>query len=202
MRRDIPAYLADDVGAGYRNAFFPSDAMAAVQACELPADALLRKYLHGGAYADCYFVDVAGAISHVEYVEAFYTTAVIKVERRLLGWFVAKPSTDRDARDLARGELDCFAAWTVEARSPDQLLLTDFQGRTRSWLMRAPAATTASACTRLYFGSAVVPTTRARSGQAGMGVAFRALLRFHKLYSRVLLRAAVSRLERGLSNAR
>ena len=28
--------------------------MAAIQACALPVDALLCKYLHGGAYADCY----------------------------------------------------------------------------------------------------------------------------------------------------
>ena len=176
--------------------------MAAVQACELPAGALLRKYLHGGGYADCYFVEVARPVSHVEFVEAFYTTAIFKVERQLLARFVAKPSTDRDARELARGELDYFAAWTVEARSPDQVLLADFQGRTRSWLMCAPATTNASPRTRLYFGSAVVPPTRARSRQEGMGVTFKALLGFHKLYSRALLRAAASRLERVPSNAR
>ena len=44
--------------------------------------------------------------------------------------------------------------------------------------------------TKLYFGSAVVP----RRGSAGLGWQFTALLAFHKLYSRVLLRAARNRL--------
>ena len=170
--------------------------MAGIQPCELPADAFLRKYLHEGAYADCYVTEVARFVSHAEYVEAFYTTAVFKVERLLLAWFVSKPSTDLQVQELASGKVSSFAAWSVEARSPDQVLLSDFQGRTRTWLMRAPAATGAAASTRLYFGSAVVPIANARSGEARMGIAFSALLGFHKLYSRVLLHAAVSRLER------
>ena len=145
---------------------------------------------------DCYVIEVAKPVSHAEYVEAFYTTAVFKAERLLLAWFVAKPSTDLQARELAFGKATSFAAWSVEARCPDQLLLSDFQGRTRSWLMRAPAANDVSISTRLYFGSAVVPIAKVRSGERRMGVVFRALLGFHKLYSRVLLCAAVSRLER------
>ena len=170
--------------------------MATIQPCSLPDDALLSKYLHGGAYADCFVTEIARPVSHAEYVEAFYTTAVFKVERLLLAAFVARPSTDPQARELASGKADSFAAWTVEARGPDQLLLSDFQGRTRSWLMCAPAATNASTSTRLYFGSAVVPKATTRSGEARMGFVFSALLGFHKLYSRMLLRAAVSRLER------
>ncbi|NJN00825.1 MAG: hypothetical protein HC793_04460 [Aquincola sp.] len=48
--------------------------------------------------------------------------------------------------------------------------------------------------TRLFFGSAVVPRVDAQSGRRRMGVVFHALLGFHKLYSRALLSAAVSRL--------
>ena len=169
--------------------------MAAIQACALPADALLCKYLHEGAYADCYVTEVARPVSHAEYVEAFYTTAVFKAERLLLAWFVAKPSTDLQAQELGAGKVSSFAAWSVEARSPDQVLLSDFQGRTRSWLMRAPATSGTSGNTRLYFGSAVVPMANARSWEPRMGIVFRALLGFHKLYSRALLRAAASRLE-------
>jgi hypothetical protein len=167
-----------------------------IHACPLPADALLRKYLNAGAYADCYVTEVASPVSHAEYVEAFYTTAVFKAERLLLAWFVSRPSADLQARELASGKIDSFAAWTVEARTRDQILLTDFQGRTRSWLMLVPAAANTSAGTRLYFGSAVVPLMNPRSGESRMGAGFRALLGFHRLYSRVLLRAAVSRLER------
>ncbi len=176
--------------------------MAAIQACALPVDALLWEYLHRGAYADCYVTEVARHVSHAEYVEAFYTTAVFKAERLLLAWFVSRPSTDLQALELASGKISSFAAWRVEARSPDQVLLCDLRGRTRSWLMCARAVADASASTRLYFGSAVVPMANARSGEPRLGVVFRALLGFHKIYSRVLLRAAVSRLERSSPTAK
>ncbi|MCM5681585.1 hypothetical protein M8A51_18830 [Schlegelella sp. S2-27] len=169
--------------------------MAPIQRCELPEAALLRGYLQTGAYTDCYATDVARPVSHAQYVEAFYTTAVFKLERWLLARLVARPSTDLQAWELARGTRAVFAAWSVEARAADQLLMCDFHGRTRSWLMCVPTANGRAA--RLFFGSAVVPIVDRRSGQASMGRAFRALLGFHKLYSRILLRAAVARLARG-----
>jgi hypothetical protein len=168
--------------------------MTSIQPCELPNNTLLRRYLSSGAYADCYVTEIAGVISHAEYIEAFYTTWVFKLERQLIAWFVARPSTDAQAGELALGTRTSFAAWSVEAREPDQLLMSDFQGRTRSWLMSAVAADNQT--TRLFFGSAVVPTFGRREGQARMGFVFRALLGFHKLYSRILLRAAVNRLAR------
>jgi hypothetical protein len=158
--------------------------------CDLPPNALLRRYRDTGAYADCYCTEIAARVSHGEYVEAFYTTFVFKLERLLLKRLVAKPSTDEEARRLARGELDSFAAWTVEARAPDQLLMADFMGRTKSWLMVAPVG---DASTRLYFGSAVVPT-RDKAGKSAMGSPFNALLGFHKLYSRVLLASAAAKI--------
>ena len=170
--------------------------MSDMRTCDLPEGALLGRYLQGGAYADCYVVEVAGTISQAEYVEAFYTTAVFKVERRLLAWFVSRPSTDRQAGELAAGRTDSFAIWSVEGRRADQLLLSDLRGRTRSWLMAAPVGEGPPARTRLYFGSAVVPVEDARAGRPKFGFPFRALLGFHKLYSRALLGAAVSRLER------
>ena len=153
---------------------------------DLPADALLQRYREQGAYTDCFTIDVPGRVVHAAFVEAFYTTAVFKLERLLLALFVARPSNDEEARELAGGHREKFAAWSVEARAPGQLLMCDFAGSTRSWLMAVPAP--GNAGTRLYFGSAVV-----RSRQGG---AFRALLGFHKLYSRLLLRAAASRLRR------
>ena len=168
--------------------------MTSIEACELPHDALLRRYLGRGAYADCFVTELARPVRHAEYVEAFYTTAVFKLERMLLSWLVDRPSTDVQARELASGHVTSFAAWNVEARETNQVLLSDFQGRTRSWLMSAPSSGGRS--TMLYFGSAVVPIVDQRSGQSRMGLAFQALLGFHKLYSRVLLRAAVGRLAR------
>jgi hypothetical protein len=80
----------------------------------------------------------------------------------------------------------------VEARAPDQVLLCDFMGHTRSWLMVAPAE--APGGTRLYFGSVVVPERNARTGENDMPAVHRSLLGFHKLYSRMLLSAGARRL--------
>ncbi|MDY6948571.1 MAG: hypothetical protein SXG53_22950 [Pseudomonadota bacterium] len=161
-----------------------------IRTAELPSSALLRKYRHAGAYTDCYYVEVPGSSSLPRYVEAFYTTTVFKLERWLLTRFVAKPSSDLDARRVAHAEADSFAAWSVEERAPDQLLMCDFVERTRSWFMVEPMQ---GGSTRLYFGTAVVPV-RNRSGELALGAAYVSLMGFHKLYSRILLRAARSRL--------
>lgn len=166
--------------------------MASIRTCELPEGALLRAYRDRGAYTDCYVTEIDRPVSQAAYVEAFYTTAVFKLERLLLSWLAGRPSTDAEARALASGHAASFAAWDVEAREANQLLLSDFRGRTRSWLMSTPGALS----TRLYFGSAVVPITGGSSGPAGIGLGFRALLGFHKLYSRTLLQAASGRLRR------
>ena len=155
----------------------------------LPERAFLQEYVRGGAYTDCYSTLVAAPTSQAAYVEAFYTTRLFKLERLLLAWFISRPSTDAQARALAKGELAAYAAWDVERRSGEQLLMRDLHGRTRSWLMSEPEG----AGTRLYFGSAVVPVKDA-AGRPRMGAAYRLLLGFHKLYSRLLLGAAARRL--------
>jgi hypothetical protein len=160
--------------------------------CDLPPDALLRKYVTEGAYTDCYATDIATSVGFAEYVEAFYTTAPFKAERLVLRYLVRKPSSDADARHLAYGEADSFAAWSVEARAPAQLLVCDFLRRTRSWLMIAPLD---SGGTRLHFGTAIVPVG-VGSGKGRLGFPFNALLGFHHLYSQVLLRSARSRVLR------
>ncbi len=170
-------------------------AMDSIQPGELPQGALLEKYKQQGAYTDCYSVVVPRPISHSEYVEAFYTTPLFKVERFILATLASRPSTDNQARQLATGEVESFAVWSVEGRAKDQLLLCDFLGRTRSWLMSATDEKHNPACTRLYFGSAVVPERHTENGQE-FGFGFHALLGFHRLYSRALLRSAVSRLAR------
>jgi hypothetical protein len=164
--------------------------MARISKSELPSGALLARYRANGAYTDCYTTTVPHRVAHARYVEAFYTTPLFKVERLLLAWFVGRPSTDAEAQRLAAGEITTFAAWSVEAREADQLLLCDFKGHTRSWLMSAPDPNAPSPATILFFGSAVVP----QKPHGPMGTGFRALLGFHHLYSRALLRSAVSRL--------
>lgn len=164
---------------------------------ELPDSALPSQCQRDGSYVDCYATEIDRLVSHADFVEAFHTSRVFKLERLILAWFVARPSTDAQARDLASGKTDAFAAWHVEGRASDQLLMRDFTGRTLSWLMTVPTAD--KRATRLYFGSAMVPVVDRRTGQQRMGFGFRALLGFHQLYSRVLLRAAAYRLVRAPS---
>jgi hypothetical protein len=188
--------LFEVLAAGLLLVYILRLAVPAIEKRELPEGALLRRYLRSGAYADCYVTEIARQVTHAEYVAAFYTTPLFKLERLILAWLVARPSTDAQVQALAAGRLDAFAAWTVEARANDQLLLSDFRGRTRSWLMVEEARINGAPGARLYFGSAVVPVTDRKSGQATPGICFRALLGFHRLYSQALLQSAKSRLTR------
>lgn len=155
----------------------------------LPPGALLSRYEGRGGYADCFVATVPGQVTQAAYVEAFYTTGLFKLERLVLAVLVARPSTDLDARRLATGEASKFAAWTVEAREADQILLCDFLGSSRSWLMSVADAASPGTTT-LFFGTALVP----RRGAGRLDIGFRALVPFHRLYARALLRAAVRRL--------
>ena len=172
--------------------------MASIQASPLPPQTLLGRYASTGAYTDCYTTEVARPVSQAQYVEAFYTGGVFKLERRLLSLFLSRPSTDAQARQLAVGELGSFSAWRVEDRTANELLMCAVGGRTRSWLMvsAGPEQTT-----RLYFGSAVVPVPNKTTGKPSMGFVFKALLGFHRLYSRVLLGSARARLTHAVHRA-
>lgn len=170
--------------------------MASIEKLALPADALLARYIRPNYYTDCYSTVIAADVSHADFVNAFYTTCLFRLERFILTFAVKKPSTDADVASLANGTASRFAAWTVEARAENQLLLCDFRGRTRSWLMIAPESEYEISGTRLYFGSAVVPVRDDESDAESVGWAFTALLGFHKLYSRALLYSARVRLAR------
>jgi hypothetical protein len=167
--------------------------MPSVLSAPLPPHALLATYRESGAYTDGYVTTLDRPVALASYIDAFYTTPLFKLERLILAAFAGRPSTDLQARQLAIGQLDTFAAWRVEARQADQILLADLSGRTRSWLMVAPSE---GGGTQLYFGSAVVPVADPASGQRRMGLAFRALLGFHTLYSRALLFSARRKLTR------
>lgn len=164
--------------------------MLRIHATSLPADALLAAYARSGAYTDCYSASVAQHISLAGFMEAFYTTRLFKAERWILAHTFGLPSTDKQARELARGAKESFAAWQVEAREPYQAILA--AGRTRSWFMVQPCSVGSDRSTSVLFGSAIVPRQR-----GGLGWQYRGLLGFHKLYSRLLLGAAIRRLATG-----
>ena len=157
----------------------------AVAPAELPDGALLERYRAEGGHVDCYVAEVPRSVDLGQLITAFYTSAAFRPERWLISAVLGKKAQDSDVARLAAGETTRFSAWSVEARCDVQILLCDYQGRTRSWLMVKPI----DGGTRLHFGSAVVAQKR----PADRAI-FSALLGFHRFYSRVLLNSAVKRL--------
>lgn len=158
-----------------------------IEKCTVPANTLLSKYSINGSYADCYCTEIPKSVSFPEFILAFYTTPLFKLERFILKYTASRPSTDIQAKQLADGVSKEFAAWDVEGRGENEILMCDFSGRTRSWLMVAPLNDQRM---RLYFGSAVVPIRNPQTGKSSMGWVFQGLLGFHQIYSVLLLYSA------------
>ncbi len=161
--------------------------MTVTKSEEFPAGAMLEAYARSGAYTDCFLGAVDRPVSLSEYLDSFYSTWVFRVERWILGAFVGSPSSDDDVRELASGSASEFAAWRVEDRDLNQIVLA--AGPTRSWLMVEVEDAAGSSQSVLYFGSAVVPR-----GSGRVGWYFRVFAGLHVMYSRVLLGAAIRRL--------
>ena len=159
---------------------------------DLPEDALLRRYKpEDGHYTDCFRAEMPREVSLAAYVEAFYTARLFRIERAILRLTGQGRSTDAEAAAVAIGTRASFAAWTVEDRTTEQLLMCDAHGATRSWFK----AEAAESRTRLYFGSAIV----ARNGR--LPGAMKAFIPAHRLYSRLLLKGAVRRLDHSTFSA-
>ena len=168
--------------------------MLKVSTPPLPIDALLRRYIDGsGHHTDCFTITVPQLVDLPQFVEAFYTAPLFRCERIVLKFAAKRPSTDEGAADVANGRATRFAAWGVEDRSEYQLLMCDMASKTRSWFM----AREVSGGTQLYFGSAVTINQKTKK----LGFLFNALLPLHKLYSRALLKSAVTRLSQGRAQA-
>ncbi|EGF91750.1 hypothetical protein ABI_01800 [Asticcacaulis biprosthecium C19] len=162
--------------------------MPVIIAQPLPEKSFLSAYRERKAYTDAYSLELPFEVTLAEYIEAFYTTWLFKLERVVLATLVARPSSERQAAELALGDGRRFAAWTVEARETDQILMCDFLCKTRSWLMCDGK--------RLWFGSAIVPKAVHSNGEAYLGIGFHLLIPLHRLYSKALLRAAARKLIR------
>jgi hypothetical protein len=159
----------------------------------VPDDALLKTYRGGphperwGTYADCFAVTIDREVNLTDFVFAFYTSPIFRIEGFLLRLLLGAPSGKADARAVAGGTSETFSAWYVGQRTATQLLMCDRYERTRSWFCVAPAA---GGGTRLQFGSAVAAKRDKKTGAPALGGGFHFLLWFHILYSQVLLRAA------------
>lgn len=164
---------------------------SSVSEAPLPDGALLREFSDRGEYTDCFVARADRDVTFPAFVEAFYTTRLFKLERYILDWLIARPSSDEEARQLSLNEIHAFAAWNEYSRRDDQLVMIDFRQRTCSWFMLVPAASGS----QLYFGSAVM---RDRGHASGKRIrwTYRAMLGLHRLYSRALLHAAARRASR------
>ena len=169
--------------------------MGSIEKTELPGNALLQSYARDGHYTDCYSTSVSQDVTHPQFVAAFYTTFLFRIERLILKWAVSRPSTDTEVMQLAEGQRDTFAAWRVEARDNNQLLLCDFRGKTRSWLMVETTTSEQVSTSRLYFGSAVVKS-QSGDGNTSYPAGFSLLLGIHRVYSVALLYSAKRRLHK------
>lgn len=167
--------------------------MTQVSQTAVPEFALLKTYrapidpTSWDHFQDCFVTEIPAQIGLTQYLEAFYGSVPFRLERWLIGRLIGRHSTGADVRALAVGAAMRFSAWEVLARSDTQILLGDFQHRTRSWLAVAPLA---DGRTRLHFGSGIRARLDPRAGRPGKSLGFRLLGGFHVLYSRILLRAA------------
>jgi hypothetical protein len=170
--------------------------MLGISAESVPEDALLRTYRGGvhperwGRYADCFAVRVDRNVTLAQFVFAFYTSPLFLIERGLLRLLINAPSSRADARAIADGTSDKFAAWYAGRRTATQLLMCDRYERTRSWFRVVPE----SGGTRLQFGSAVAAKRGEENAAPRRPAAFSLLLSFHVLYSQALLLAAKANL--------
>ncbi|WP_462172004.1 hypothetical protein [Pseudoalteromonas xiamenensis] len=152
----------------------------------VPTTSLLGAYKQKRAFTDCYSMSVSIPVTLPQFIEAFYTTRLFKLERWLLAKALNIRSSDEQVSLLAQSSSTKFSAWQVESRSSSEILLAAWQ--TRSWLCVKPLDDT-TLSTTLYFGSAVISTRP----DGKFGLAFHMFGGFHRQYSKLLLSAAVKR---------
>jgi len=160
---------------------------------ELPSDSLLIRYRESKDFTDCYQISINQKINLHEYVNAFYTSWLFKLERFIIKWLVNKPSTDQDVELLARSETSEFSAWSVEERTENQLLLCDYQGQTRSWLSVVNQDNESS---QIYFGTAVVYRKDKKGRTIEFNQVFKFISLFHHFYAKALIRCAAKKLNK------
>jgi len=160
--------------------------MLSIEKCEVIPNTLVASFLEKG-YADSYRTEVDGHVSMEDYVYKFYTSPLFKLERFILTWSVRKPSTDKQAKEISEGNTNKFAAWTLEDRRENELLMRDMADRTRSWFMVNHLGTRENPKTQLYFGTGISPSPKRNPEKSSIGLFFNAMLPFHKVYSVLLL---------------
>ncbi|MEL6648775.1 MAG: hypothetical protein AAFQ05_13995 [Pseudomonadota bacterium] len=168
--------------------------MARVVAALLPQDSLLHACAtRPGSYTDCFeaAVPTDGTPDRAfeRFVFLFFDSWLFRVERMILRFAGKAPKAGTDPIALARGEVAHFAAWTVDARRAQELLMSVHHTPIRTWLSVAKDGDQM----RLRFGTALL--AQETSGRVHWG--FRATIRAHRLYAKLLLKAAAADWTRG-----
>jgi hypothetical protein len=158
----------------------------------LPDVSYLHEYSLRRAHTDGFYCDLAIEVTLTDFIASFYTTWLFKLERLVLAVLVAKPSTDQEAVALSRGERESFAAWRVEKKCHNQIIMCDYLSKTRSWLMCEPRG----GGTRLYFGTIIEPSKIIDETRVDLGFFFHLLMPLHIIYSKALLKAACDKLSK------
>lgn len=168
--------------------------MIRVEERDSPKDSLLHQYTEKpGCHADAFMAEINFTPSLKDYITAMFGSPVFRIERVLLAVAAATPTFKKDLTAFALAEKDSFALWKTMERSDQELLMEVEKGRVRTWLMVEP---TEGETSKLWFGSAIVPKTTPSREVGDIGFTFKALMGFHKLYSRILLLAAIRGLKR------
>ncbi|MEO0423070.1 MAG: hypothetical protein AAF184_12075 [Pseudomonadota bacterium] len=165
---------------------------SSIESTPLPSGALLEVYQRPDCYVDCFSVSCTSGVAHSRWLEAFLGSRVFRLERAVLRTLARADSSDGAVAALVAGDAESFAVWTVEHRTPQELLLRDRSARTRTWWRTQPEAHGV----RLYFGSALVPKARAEEGEAAGTIdGWRWSIPLHRAYSRFLVSSACARLQ-------
>ena len=156
-----------------------------------PEGALIRRYTtNPGGYSDRFYVDIPADVTLSDYILAFFSTPIFRMERLILNLVPSGRSNEQCVLDLASGTGDKMAGWKTEKRDENQLLLAVGDGPIRTWLMvqgTQSSETTPTKTTRLYFGSAVLPTSMTKDGHPKLAIVFKLFSGLHIFYSRLLL---------------
>lgn len=167
-----------------------------IEKVAVPDNCLMTVYRDmPGCEADNFQATFPGPVTLDAYIAAFFDTPLFRLERLILRLFAGRATTRADVVALANGQANSFAMWHVVERSDTEIMLAVERSRIRSWLAIVPPEKPGDP-TILRFGSAIVPKSVSASGKGQIGFLFRALTGFHNLYSRLLLRAAISALSK------
>ncbi|WP_299348261.1 hypothetical protein [uncultured Shimia sp.] len=172
--------------------------MKRIREREVPRASLLQQFVEmPGCHADAFAVPADAATELADYIRAMFDSPVFRAERMVLAAFGKKSSSAEEVAALAAGEGQTMALWSTLQRNGHELLLEVRRGAVRTWLMVEPRP---GSDAHLWFGTAIVPEPAKGDAPPQIALGFRAFMGVHKLYSRVLLWAAVRGLKHQLKS--